>query len=118
MVTSANAAKYLEAPLTSLRGERKLLRYVVCVAKKADDYKLSTAEHAENIAKELSLTPQGRQRCLEILRGIRTGHRQLSAKIRKNLPLNAGKRQRISFLAWLEATIQTVEGRSSDELPE
>ena len=53
------------------------------LAKKADDYKLSTAEHAENIAKELSLTPQGRQRCLEILRGIRTGHRQLSAKIRK-----------------------------------
>ena len=64
------------------------------LAKKADDYNYSTAEHAENIAKELSLTPQGRQRCLEILRGIRTGHRQLSAKIRKNLPLNAGKRQK------------------------
>ena len=88
------------------------------LAKKADDYSQSTADHAESLTKELLLTPQGRQRCLEIMRGIRTGHRQLSTKIRKNLPLNAGRKQRVSFLAWLEATIQRVEGRSSDELPE
>ena len=56
----------------------------------ADDYSRSTAEQAEELAKELSLTPQGKQRCLEIMRGIRTGHRQLSAKIRRNLPLDAG----------------------------
>ena len=88
------------------------------LAKKADDYHHSTAEHAEDLAKELSLTPQGKQRCMEIMRGIRTGHRQLSSKIRRNLPLNAGRKQRVSFLAWLETTIQRVESRSSDELPE
>ena len=88
------------------------------LAKKADDYRHSTADHAEDLAKELSLTPQGKQRCLEIMRGIRTGHRQLSSKIRRNLPLDAGRKKRVSFLAWLETAIQRVESCSSDELPE
>ena len=88
------------------------------LAKLADNYNRSTAEQAAALMAELSLTSKETQRCQEIMRGIRTGHRQLSAKIRRNLPLDAGKTKRMAFLNWLETAIQRVESRSSDELTE
>jgi len=85
------------------------------LAKSAEKYTHSTQELADEIGDELSMDPNERKRCRDVLRGMRVAQRRLCRRIRQQLPLNAGKKERITFLAWLESTITEVEGRSSDE---
>jgi len=86
------------------------------LTKAVDNYGKSTAELAEDLAKEMSFTPPEQKNCQKL--GIRVGQRHIFRKIRKKMPLHAGKTDGVKFLRWLEETISEVETRSSDEIVE